>query len=114
MLGGEMELTVTIDGDSISIPIDNPFRVNLILIEERIRDFISAKEVDPDGIDVRGLIPRMMRGVAGCERGCPANALDLVQSGFKDFELVYVEGGILTASISRSNKRIYFKMFPDF
>lgn len=109
-----MELTVTIDNDSISIPINNPFRIDLAPIEDKIRDFILSKEIDPKGIDIAGLLQRMIRGVAGCEKGCPANALDLVQRGFKDFELSYIDGGILTARVSRSEKTIYFKMFPDF
>lgn len=109
-----MELTVTISKDSISIPIDNPFRIDLISVEEKIRDFILSKEIDPKGIDIEGLLPRMIRGVAGCEKGCPANALDLVQRGFKDFELSYIDGGILTARLVKGEKIIYFKMFPDF
>lgn len=109
-----MELTVTISKDSISIPIDNPFRIDLISVEEKIRDFILSKEIDPKGIDIGGLLPRMIRGVAGCEKGCPANALDLVQRGFKDFELSYIDGGILTARFVKGEKIIYFKMFPDF
>lgn len=109
-----MELTVTIDKDSISIPIDNPFRLDLIPVEEKIRDFIHLREIDSKGIDIGGLLPRMIRGVAGCEKGCPANALDLVHRGFKDFELSYVDGGILTAKLTRAGKTIYFRMFPDF
>lgn len=109
-----MELTVTIDNDSISIPIDNPFRIDLSPLEDRIKDFILSKLIDLEGIDIRGLLPRMIRGVAGCERGCPANALDIVQRGFRNFELTYVDGGILTAKVLKDGKTIYFKMFPDF
>lgn len=109
-----MELTVTIDKDSLSIPIDNPFRIDLFSVEEKIRNFILSKEIESKEIDIGGLLPRMIRGVAGCEKGCPANALDLVQRGFKDFELSYVDGGILTAKIIKGEKAIYFKMFPDF
>lgn len=109
-----MELTVTIDNDSLSIPIDNPFRVDLADIEGKIRDFLVSKEIDLDGIDVRGLLPRMIKGVAGCERGCPANAFDLVQRGYKNFELTYIDGGILTAKVITGEKAIHFKIFPDF
>ncbi len=109
-----MELTVTIDNDSLSIPFDNPFRTDLTTVEEKITDFILSKEVDPGEIDVRGLLPRLIRGVAGCERGCPANALDLVQRGFKNFELTYIDGGILTAKVKTGEKTIHFRMFPDF
>lgn len=109
-----MELTVTIDDDSLSIPIDNPFRIDLSSLENEIKDFILSKLIDSEGIDIRGLLPRMIRGIAGCERGCPANALDFVQRGFKNFELTYVDGGILIAKILKDGKTIYFKMFPDF
>ncbi len=109
-----MELTVTIDNDSISIPMPNPFKVDLQTVEGKIKDFIKSKDIEYDKIDINGLISRMIRGVAGCEKGCPANALDLVQRGFKGFKLSYVDGGILTASLEDSGKTIYFRMFPDF
>lgn len=109
-----MELTVTIDNDSLSIIIDNPFRTELEPIETRIRDFILSKKIDSKEIDIKGLLPKMIRGVAGCEKGCPANALDLVQRGFKNFELAYIDGGILTAKVVEGEKTILFRMFPDF
>jgi hypothetical protein len=65
--------------------------------------------------DIKGLLPKMVRGIAGCEDGCPANALELVSSGFKNFDLAYIEGGILTAKAELENgKTLNLKMFPDF
>jgi hypothetical protein len=65
--------------------------------------------------DIKGLLPKMVRGIAGCEGGCPANALELVSSGFKNFDLAYIEGGILTAKAELENgKTLNLKMFPDF
>lgn len=67
------------------------------------------------GADIRGLIPAMVKGVAGCEHGCPADAKGLVSKGFKDFELQYIEAGILSACRSTGDGRFfYLKMFPDF
>jgi hypothetical protein len=109
-----MELTVTIDNETLSIVIDNPFRLDSAAVERKIRDFISSKSLNPHEVDVGGLLPRMIRGVAGCEKGCPANALDLVQRGFKNFELSYIDGGILIARVLTGGKTIYFKVFPDF
>jgi hypothetical protein len=57
----------------------------------------------------------MIRGIAGCERGCPANAQDLVSSGHKGFDMQYVEGGILTARIVTADGSVLsLKLFPDF
>jgi len=57
----------------------------------------------------------MIEGIAGCERGCPANAKGFVARGFKSFTLQYIEGGILSAHTSVDNgKSLTLKMFPDF
>lgn len=110
-----MELDISMDNDSLSIPINNPFRLDVDSIAEKIEAFASSKGVRLNGLDIKGLLPRMVRGIAGCEGGCPANALELVGIGFKNFELAYIEGGILTAKVVLENgKVLYFKMFPDF
>ncbi len=55
------------------------------------------------------------RGIAGCESGCPADALSFISEGFKNFELIYIDGGILTAkAITEKEKTISLKMFPHF
>lgn len=110
-----MELDVRIDNDSILIPIDNPFQLDIDGIMEKIDNFVSSKGTNLNGLDVRGLIPKMVRGVAGCEGGCPANAKDLVERGFKNFQLCYIEGGILSAMATTGNgKTLTIKMFPEF
>lgn len=110
-----MELDVSIDEDSIAIPISNPFRLDVDAIAEKIEDFASSKGLKLNGFDVKGLLPKMVRGIAGCEGGCPANALELVNSGFKNFNLAYIEGGILTAKAEMENGKVLnLKMFPDF
>ncbi|MDI6728371.1 MAG: hypothetical protein QMD44_05530 [Thermodesulfovibrionales bacterium] len=110
-----MELDVSIDKDSISITISDPFRLDVDAIAERIDGFVSSKGLRLNGFDIKGLLPRMVRGIAGCEDGCPANALELVSSGFKNFDLAYIEGGILTAKAElESGKILNLKMFPDF
>lgn len=110
-----MELDISIDEDSISIPISNPFRLDVDAIAEKIEDFVSSKGLKLNGFDVKGLLPKMVRGIAGCEGGCPANALELVNSGFKNFNLAYIEGGILTAKAEMENGKVLnLKMFPDF
>lgn len=110
-----MEISVSIGSDSISIAIENPFRIDLDSVVGRIESFCSSKGTALKGVDVRGLIPRMVKGVAGCERGCPADAKEFVHRGFKDFSLAYVEGGILAAkAVIGNNKELSIKMFPDF
>lgn len=110
-----MELDVSIDKDSLSIPINNPFRLDVDAIVEKIESFVSSKGLKLNGIDIKGLLPKMVRGIAGCEGGCPANALELVSSGFRNFDLAYIEGGILTAKAELENGKVLnLKMFPDF
>ena len=55
------------------------------------------------------------RGIAGCENGCPADALSFISGGFKNFELAYIEGGILIAkAMSENGKTIFLKVFSHF
>jgi len=110
-----MLLDVIIDKDSVSIPIPDPFRADLDGILSQINRFAATNGTDLTRLDIGGLIPRMIKGIAGCEKGCPANAKDLVSRGVKDFELQYIEGGILSARATVStDKQIFLKMFPDF
>lgn len=110
-----MELDVSIENDSLSIHIDNPFRLNLESIIDGINNFADSKGCRMDELDINGLIPRMIRGIAGCENGCPADALSLISEGVKNFELEYIEGGILTAkAVTEEGKTIALKMFPHF
>ncbi|MFZ3123045.1 MAG: hypothetical protein WA104_06805 [Thermodesulfovibrionales bacterium] len=109
-----MEISVSIGSDSISIAIENPFRIDLDSVVGQIEAFCSLKGAALN-VDVRGLIPQMVRGIAGCERGCPADAKEFVHRGFKEFSLAYVEGGIITAkAVIGNNKELSIKMFPDF
>jgi hypothetical protein len=110
-----MELDIRIDGDSLSIPIANPFRLDLDGAMKKIEEFAASKNIILNGMDIKGLIPKMVRGIAGCENGCPADAMRFVSEGYKNFELAYVEGGILTAKATTQNgSAISIKMFPDF
>ncbi len=110
-----MTLDVIIDKDSMSIEIADPFHLDLDGLAGKITQFAALKGISVEGFDVRGLIPAMIKGIAGCERGCPADAKGLVSRGFKDFELQYIEGGILSARRSIGEDRFfYMKMFPDF
>ncbi|MBI1810853.1 MAG: hypothetical protein HY035_01510 [Nitrospirae bacterium] len=110
-----MEISVSIGDASISIAVENPFHIDLDFVAGRIESFCSSKGATLNGINVRGLIPRMIKGVAGCERGCPADAKEFVHRGLKEFSLAYVEGGILTAkAVIGNNKELSIKMFPDF
>lgn len=110
-----MDLDVIIDQDVLSIHINNPFRLDIEDIFKKIEEFANKKGVSLSEFDIKGLIPKMVRGIAGCEGGCPANALQLVESGFENFKLSYIEGGILVAKAYLSNeKSIELKMFPEF
>jgi hypothetical protein len=110
-----MELDVRIDKDSISISIDNPFRLDLDSLVGRIEQFLTAKGQELNGLDVRGLLPRMVKGIAGCEAGCPADAKIVVKKGHQNFKLDYIEGGILSATAEiGQGKTLSLKLFPDF
>lgn len=110
-----MDLDVKIDQDVLAIHIDNPYKLDIEDITNKINAFAYSKGADIKDIDIKGLIPKMVRGIAGCESGCPANALQLVQIGYKNFKLSYIEGGILVAKITtKDNRSLELKMFPEF
>jgi len=110
-----MDLDVIINDASISVRIDQPFQPDLDTIYSQIERFASSKEADIASLDLRGLILKMIRGIAGCEHGCPANAKDLESTGYKGFDVQYIEGGILAARTTTGDGSILsLKMFPDF
>jgi hypothetical protein len=110
-----MELEVRLDRKSISIPIDQPFRLDLEGILDGIQRFLAGEGTALSGLDVRGLLPLMVKGIAGCEAGCPADAQRVVSRGYDKFALTYIEGGILTAHASMPGGReLHLKLFPDF
>ncbi len=110
-----MVLDVVIDAESLTIEIADPFHPDLDKIYRQVQHFALVKGADIAGLDVKGLIPRIIRGIAGCERGCPADAKNVVASGFPGFELEYIEGGILAArSALKGGKVLQLRMFPDF
>jgi hypothetical protein len=110
-----MELDVRIGKEAISITIDNPFRLDLDAIIGRMDQLLSSQGTKLNGLDVRALLPLMVKGIAGCEAGCPANAKSLVERGYQNFALEYVEGGILTATAKTiDGKTLSLKLFPDF
>jgi hypothetical protein len=108
-------LDAIINNDSVSVQIDKPFQSDLDAIYSQIERFAISKGTDINTLDVKGLIPKMIRGIAGCEHGCPANAKDLEFTGYKDFVVEYVEGGILMASVRTGDgSTLSLRMFPDF
>jgi hypothetical protein len=110
----EVELDIKIGSGSLSIPISKPFQLELASMMKQIEDFASSKGVDLGSLDIKGLIPKMVKGIAGCEKGCPSDAKGLV-SGRQHFTLEYIEGGILSATAKTAdNTIISLKMFPDF
>jgi hypothetical protein len=110
-----MVLDVIVNNSSVSIQIEDPFHPDLDAIMGQVDQAASLHAIDLRGLDIRGLIPKMIEGIAGCERGCPANARGFVARGFRNFTLQYIEGGILSAHASVGDgKGVALKMFPDF
>ncbi len=106
---------MNIGADSLSIPIEDPFRLDMDSIIQKIEFFISSRGETLDGLDIKGLLAKMVKGIAGCENGCPADAKNLVCRGVKKFKLEYIEGGILSATATtQSGKNLCLKMFPEF
>ncbi|GBE36761.1 hypothetical protein BMS3Bbin07_00913 [bacterium BMS3Bbin07] len=110
-----MDIEVTIEGESLSITVENPFHMETAGVVARIREFADKKGLQLEGLNLEGLLPKMIRGVVGCEEGCPANAKSLVAQGYGDFHLEYIEGGILAASCQvNGSERLTIKVFPEF
>ncbi len=110
-----MDIDVRIDKESLNINIENPYRFDVSQVTKNIIDFGNKFDVDFTPLEMEKLIPRMIKGVAGCEAECPSDAKSLVRHGFGKFKLLYIEGGILTAINTIENgKRIEVKVFPDF
>ena len=110
-----MDIDVTIGEDSLTLNVTDPFGFGTSGDSKSIIDFGRKLGVDMVGIEVDKLIPRMIRGVAGCEGGCPADAQSLVRDGFGMFDLSYIEGGILSAVCGlEDGKSVSVKIFPEF
>ena len=78
--------------DSISIVVENPFHNDLDSVVGQKRGILFFKGAALNGVDVRGLIPKMIRSYC---RGAGEDALlmpkEFVYRGFKEFSLAYVE-----------------------
>ena len=109
-----MLLDVKIEKESMSIQIDNPFHCDVNGFAGQIEKFAIPKGVDVSEMDLPDLIKKMIKGIAGCEGGCPSDAKGFVRRGFQDFKLEYIEGGILSATANVDGKNVDIKMFPDF
>jgi hypothetical protein len=110
-----MDLDIRIGEDSFPVDIENPFRFDISAVMDDIIKFGNKNGVELEAYGLDKLIPRMIKGVAGCEAGCPSDAHGVVRQGFGDFKLDYVEGGILTAvQFLENSKKLEIKLFPDF
>jgi hypothetical protein len=110
-----MDLDIRIDNESLPVDIENPFRFDISVVMKDVIEFGNKNNVALEPYKLDKLIPMMIKGVAGCEAGCPSDAQNVVRQGFDSFILEYVEGGILTAIQTIENsKEIEIKIFPDF
>ena len=110
-----MDIDVSINNESMTISIEDPHKYNPSKETIGIINFGQKCGVDVSHLEIESLIPRMIRGVAGCEGGCPSDAKSLIRQGFGDFKLSYIEGGILSADCSlEGGKSFSVKIFPEF
>jgi len=110
-----MVLDVVLEKEPLTIDIANPFQPDINAVLSRIDTSARALGADISGLQLDELILRMIKGIAGCEKGCPADAKGMVSRGFEGFDLKYIEGGILSAQALLSDgSKLVLKMFPDF
>jgi len=110
-----MDIDVSINGKSHGIHVENPHRFDVNGSMNDILDFGREHDADLATYELERLIPLMIQGVAGCEAGCPSDAMGVARRGFGDFRIEYIEGGILTARQNlESGKPLEIKIFPDF
>ncbi len=110
-----MDIDIQVGSESFSFEVDNPFNFD---VDKAVKDVINASNEaghDISTLGIEKLVARMIRGVAGCEGGCPADAKTLVHTGFGNFNIEYVDGGILSASDTlKDNTPLEVKVFPGF
>ncbi len=110
-----MDIDVRINGESVTFNVENPHRFNVSDVMEAIVSFGNKFGVNLSPYELDRLIPKMIRGVAGCEAGCPSDAMGVARRGFGGFRIEYVEGGILQAAQDLENgASLEVKIFPDF
>ncbi len=110
-----MEIEISAGGKSLGVSVKDPFRIDVVRVTEDIREFAKEHGCHPNGLDIEGLLPLMVKGVYGCEEGCPSDAKRLVTEGYKGFVLEYIEGGILSArSTEEGSGGLTIKIFPEF
>lgn len=110
-----MDIDITFGGRSLPIKVENPHRMDTGAVVGRIGEFLAEDNVPSDGLYLEELLPRMVKGIAGCERGCPADAQSFVRKGFRQYNLEYIEGGILQARCEAAAGGVLeIRMFPEF
>lgn len=109
-----MEIGVYLKGNSKghAIPLPDPRNADAKEISEKINTFAKEHGLDITKLDVIGLIPKMIRGVLGCEHGCPSTAKSLVRCGHHGFFLEYIDGGVLNAMTEE--RELSIKLFPSY
>ena len=114
-----MELEISYSNDELQIEVANPYKMDVKKVASDMEAFLKGKGLEDTHLKelaLAELLPKMVRGVAGCEAGCPANAHSLVRSGFRKYFLQYIEGGILSAkhTFDDESQTMEIKVFPDF
>ncbi len=110
-----MDIDVSIGSETLTVSVENPYKLDVSHVTKNITGFGSKIGVDLTVLKIEKLISRMIRGVAGCEGGCPSDAKSLVREGFEGFSISYIEGGILSAVHTLGNSdSLSIKVFPEF
>ena len=90
-----MEISIGVGSDSISIVVENPFHIDLDSVVGQIEAFCSLKGAALNGVDVRGLIPKMIRVLQGAREDALLMQRSLSTEALRSLALPMLREGFL-------------------
>ena len=74
-----MDIDIIIGDKSLNVSLENAFRFDAEKLMQKVNDFSRSLGTDISGLRIEKLIPRMIKGVAGCEN-------EFCKRGFWEFQ----------------------------
>ena len=110
-----MDIDVKYGEAKLPLVVEDPFRMDVEAVSATIENFLKPHGLPSSDLHLRELLPGMVRGICGCQNGCPADAQSFVRRGCRNYRLEYIEGGILKAVLdTRGGGPLEIRMFPEF
>lgn len=110
-----MDIDVKYGEATLPLIVEDPFHMDLETVSATIENFLKPHGLRPSELHLRELLPGMVRGICGCQSGCPADAQGFVRRGCREYRLEYIEGGILKAVLDTPDDcPLEIRMFPEF